>query len=301
MVTHVVDHHVQGRECDQDLSRRGLARLLVVDDGDDELQDCATHEAAYQHAAATAPADDDDGVCDDGDKAESAQNVGHGEGVVDVCHGEEVRLVRCERVRGAAYIPALLKTSVKGAGRLTDNEHGARRGLQRHSADREDRPPPIHGILEHIPHPDLTSRLPLLVDRGLDLISLSAHVGARGPHALEGADAVVEAVLQDEPAGGFGDEEHSDGQESGDDVDYAEGYEVGGPVRALGSRPVDDGADEGALLQISLLAPADGLLPGGKSARRWCWSAGRGRTKEVKNWNTLKKRPRYLAGLVSWM
>lgn len=130
---------------------------------------------------------------------------------------------------------------------LTDDEHGARGSLQRNSAHRQVSPPPVDGVLEHVPHAHTAGRLALLVNGGLDLVGLGTHVGALGPHALEGLDAVFEAALQDEPARGLGDEEHGDGDEDGDDVDYAEGDEVGGAVGALGGGPVDDRADERAL------------------------------------------------------
>lgn len=93
----VVAEHVDGREADGDFPRRAGVGLLVVYDGDDELEDAADEEAGHEEDAAAAVADDDGAVCDEGEDGDGAEDVGHGEGVGDACHLEEVGFECCGR------------------------------------------------------------------------------------------------------------------------------------------------------------------------------------------------------------
>jgi hypothetical protein len=92
---HVVAHHVDAGECHEDLAGRRRAGLLVVNDGDDELEERAEGQAEHQDGAAAAVADDDERVEEDGQDAHGAEHVAHAERVGHLGHGQEVGFVGC--------------------------------------------------------------------------------------------------------------------------------------------------------------------------------------------------------------
>lgn len=93
MITHVIAEHVQRREGDDNAASAQSSGLLVVDNGNDELEDTADDQAAQDHDTTTAVSDNDQGVDHDGDQADSAEHTGHAEGVGDLGHRQEIGLV----------------------------------------------------------------------------------------------------------------------------------------------------------------------------------------------------------------
>lgn len=67
----------------------------MVCHSNDELEAASNDGTVEQEDAASAPSNDDKGICHDGEKAGHAQDVGHGERIRDLRHGEEVGLIRC--------------------------------------------------------------------------------------------------------------------------------------------------------------------------------------------------------------
>lgn len=112
----VVAEHVDARQADGDLARRLGAGVFVVHGCDDELQTAADEQARHEQDAPVAEAHDDEGVCDEGEDGNGGEDVGHGEGVGDFSHLEEI----CFESLGV-----LVGVSCEGRGRVTDDEHGA--------------------------------------------------------------------------------------------------------------------------------------------------------------------------------
>ncbi len=78
---YIVGHHVEASQCDEDLASHVLSWILVVGDGDDELQNATDAEAGHHDLSASAPADDNQGVEDNGEDAHDAEDIRHGERV----------------------------------------------------------------------------------------------------------------------------------------------------------------------------------------------------------------------------
>lgn len=69
------------------------ARVLVICDGDDKLKTTGDDESVDEENAATSVSNDDEGVCNNGNETSHAEDVAHGERIVNLGHGEEVGLV----------------------------------------------------------------------------------------------------------------------------------------------------------------------------------------------------------------
>lgn len=261
----VVGHHVDAGQGYQDDSGGIGCAQDMVDNSDDQLEDTADGQTGGEDDAASAPADNDQAVEEDGENAHGGEDVAHSERVRDLGHGEEVGLVG-------------------------DDEHGTGGGLQEDSTNGETGASSVDGVLEHVHDADAAAELLLPVDGGFDFGTLGIDIGANGTQPPESLDTLLVVALEDEPAGGLGNEEEGDGHDDRDDVDHAKGNQVGGLVGALSGGPVDDGADQSTL--FSFLSAFISIA--------MCEET-RVLTKEVKNWKAVKNQPLYLAGLDSWI